>query len=111
MLHGNFFERMIAPVFDSRREWWDNLSSLFDITSANANLPLAPQSKYNRSLCINAWKSVDACEAACESWDECMQWSYYDDLCRMDDKLIMGSGFAPHMFQRKARLIITSGWL
>ncbi|QKD48585.2 uncharacterized protein FOBCDRAFT_196059 [Fusarium oxysporum Fo47] len=111
MLHGNFFERMIAPVFDRRREWWDNLSSLFDITSANANLPLAPQSKYNRSLCINAWKSVDACEAACESWDECMQWSYYDDLCRMDDKLIMGSGFAPRMFQRKARLIITSGWL
>lgn len=111
MLHGNFFERMIAPVFDSRREWWDNLSSLFDITSANANLPLAPQPKYNHSLYINAWKSVDACEAACESWDECMQWSYYDDLCRMDDKLIMGSGFAPRMFQRKARLIITSGWL
>ncbi|EXK43482.1 hypothetical protein FOXG_18870 [Fusarium oxysporum f. sp. lycopersici 4287] len=67
MLHGNFFERMIAPDFDSRREWWDNLSSLFDTISANANLPLAPQSKYNRSLWINACKSVDAGEAVCES--------------------------------------------
>ncbi|KAJ4052044.1 hypothetical protein NW761_014335 [Fusarium oxysporum] len=111
MLHGDFFKRTIAQDLDKRREWWDNLSSLFDVTSANANSPPVPQSKYNRSLWTNAWKSVDACEAACESWDECMQWSYYDDLCRMDDKLIMGSGFAPGMFQRKTRLIITSGWL
>ncbi|EXL93783.1 hypothetical protein FOIG_13350 [Fusarium odoratissimum NRRL 54006] len=50
MLHGDLFKRMIALDLDKRREWWDNLSCLFDITSANANLPPAPQSKYNRSL-------------------------------------------------------------
>ncbi|EWZ00133.1 hypothetical protein FOYG_00026 [Fusarium oxysporum NRRL 32931] len=83
MLHHDLFKRIIALDLDKRREWWDILSSLFDITSANANSLPAPQSKYNRSLWAKAWKSVDACEAACESWDECMQWSYYDDLCRM----------------------------
>ncbi|KAJ4307610.1 hypothetical protein N0V84_012609 [Fusarium piperis] len=110
MLHGDFFKRMIAPNLDKRREWWDNKSSLFEITSANADSPPAPQSGYNTSLWAHAWKSVDACEAACESWDECMQWSYYDDLCRLDDKLTMGSGYAPGMIQRKTGLMITSGW-
>ncbi|KAF5590559.1 glycosyltransferase family 31 [Fusarium subglutinans] len=111
MLFKDFFTLIIAPDLGKRREWWDNLSSLFDVTSANANSPPAPHSNYDRSLWANAWKSADACEAACESWDECMQWSYYDDLCRMDDKLTMGSGFAPGMYQRRTRLLITSGWL
>ncbi|CZR45933.1 uncharacterized protein FPRO_11380 [Fusarium proliferatum ET1] len=49
-------------------------------------------------------------KAACESCAECMQWSYDDGLCRMDDKpQLMGSGFTPGLFQKKTRLIITSG--
>ncbi|KAF4343933.1 glyco n-acetylgalactosamine 3-beta-galactosyltransferase 1 [Fusarium beomiforme] len=92
LLHGDFFKRIIYPNLDKRREWWDNLSGLFEITSGNSNSPPALGSKYDVGLWVNAWKSVGSCEAACESWDECMQWSYTDDLCRLDDKLLMGSG-------------------
>lgn len=111
MRYGDFFQRMIAPDLKKRREWWDNISDLFEITSANAGSPPAPQSEYNARLWAEAWHSVDACEAACESWSECMQWSYYEDRCRLDDRLIMGSGYAPTMRQRKTSLMITSGWL
>lgn len=101
---------MIAQDLEKRREWWDNMSSEFEITSANANSPPAPETKYDAGLWADSWKSVDKCEAACESWDECMQWSFYDDLCKLDDKLIMGSGYAPTMSQRKTGLMVTSGW-
>jgi heme A synthase len=63
------------------------------------------------ALWKGAWVSADACEAACKSWASCVQWSYVEDLCNMDDKLIMGQGYAPAMSERKTALKTTSGWL
>ena len=102
---------MIAPSLQARAEWWDNLSSLYSVTSANNASPPSPDTLYDPVLWRQAWESVEACEAACKSWATCVQWSYVEDLCRMDDKLIMGQGYAPAMTERKTALRTTSGWL
>lgn len=81
------------------------------MTSGNKAAPPAPEKGYDAALWRKAWASVDACEAACESWSDCVQWSYVEDLCSMDDKLIMGQGYAPAMSERKTALKTTSGWL
>ena len=101
---------MIAPALRKRIEWWDNQSELFRVTSANKEAPPAPEGKHNNALWKQAWQSVDACEAACRGWAECVQWSYVEDLCRMDDKVLMGQGYAPTMSERKTALMTTSGW-
>jgi hypothetical protein len=111
LLHRDFFLGMIAPNLKRRAEWWDNFSSLYSITSANKASPPTPDSQYDPALWKQAWASTDACEAACKSWVTCVQWSYVEDLCRMDDKLSMGQGFAPAMSERKTALKTTSGWL
>ncbi|GAB1316837.1 N-acetylgalactosaminide beta-1,3-galactosyltransferase [Madurella fahalii] len=109
--HRDFFLAMIAPNLHKRVEWWDNLSGLYQVTSGNKASPPAPESGYDAALWSAAWESVDACEAACESWTACVQWNYVEDLCSMDDKLIMGQGYAPAMPERKTALKRTSGWL
>lgn len=102
---------IIAPNLRKRAEWWDNLSSVYQVSSGNQAAPPAPESGYDEALWRKAWESVDACEAACESWAGCVQWNYVEDLCSMDDKLIMGRGYAPGMPERKTALKRTSGWL
>jgi hypothetical protein len=102
---------MIAPNLRRRAEWWDNLSGLYSVTSENKASPPAPDTDYDSELWKQAWASVDACEAACNSWTSCVQWSYVEDLCKMDDKLIMGQGYAPAMSERRTALKTTSGWL
>lgn len=92
-------------------EWWDNMAGLYEVTSANKAAPPEPESRHSSSAWKAAWASVDACEAACKSWVDCVQWTYVEDLCRMDDKMIMGQGYAPAMSQRKTSLKHTSGWL
>ena len=67
--------------------------------------------KYDSVAWGKAWESVDACEVACRSWHDCVQWSYVEDLCKMDEKVTMGQGYAPAMSQRKTALKTTSGWL
>ncbi|KAK3896970.1 glycosyltransferase [Staphylotrichum tortipilum] len=111
LLHRDFFLGMIAPNLKRRAEWFDNFSSLYMVTSENQASPPTPDSQYDSALWRQAWVSTDACEAACKSWVTCVQWSYVEDLCRMDDKLIMGQGFAPAMSERKTALKTTSGWL
>jgi hypothetical protein len=81
------------------------------VTSANKASPPAPDAAHNAEIWSGAWQSAGACEAACESWVECVQWSYVEDLCKMDDKVTMGQGYAPDMSQRKTALMTTSGWL
>ncbi len=102
---------MIAPDLRQRAEWWDNLSSLYSVASANKASPPSPDTHNDAELWGQAWTSADACEAACKSWDACVQWSYVEDLCKMDDKLIMGQGYAPAMSERRTALKTTSGWL
>ena len=102
---------MISPALQKRIEWWDNQSGLFQVTSANKGAPPEPEGRHSSSLWKDAWQSIDACEAACKAWGDCVQWSYVEDLCRMDDKLIMGQGYAPTMSERKTALMTTSGWL
>ncbi|KAK4141476.1 uncharacterized protein C8A04DRAFT_30976 [Dichotomopilus funicola] len=112
LLHRDFFLAMVAPNLQERAEWWDNQSGLFSVTSANQAAPPTPQEEnYDVSLWKAAWVSEDACEAACRSWTACVQWSYVEDLCNMDDKLMMGQGYAPAMSERKTALRRTSGWL
>ncbi|KEY71771.1 hypothetical protein S7711_06526 [Stachybotrys chartarum IBT 7711] len=111
-LHRDFFTNLILPRIQKRLEWWDNMSGVFQVTSANKAAPPAPQdSKYDAKAWNNGWESVDACEAACKGWVNCVQWSFVEDLCTLDDKMILGQGFAPAMSQRKTSLIHTSGWL
>jgi hypothetical protein len=113
LLNRDFFLAMIAPDLKDRAEWWDNLSGLFQVTSGNKASPPAPEKteQYDAALWKEAWASVDACEAACRGWTDCVQWSYVEDLCAMDDKMIMGQGYAPAMSERKTALKRTSGWL
>ena len=101
---------MIAPSLQKRVEWWDNFSGLYKVTSANREAAPAPEVGYDSALWKEAWGSVDACEAACKLWTNCVQWSYVEDLCSMDDKFIMGQGYAPAMSERKTALRTTSGW-
>lgn len=111
MLHRDFFLEMIAPDLRKRIEWWDNLSELYQVSSGNKASPPVPETKHDIELWKKAWESTDACEAACKGWANCVQWSYVEDLCKMDDKLIMGQGYAPAMSERKTALKRTSGWL
>ncbi|KAL2267970.1 hypothetical protein VTJ83DRAFT_2816 [Remersonia thermophila] len=111
MLYKDFFLGMIAPRLRRRAEWWDNLSSLYSISSGNKDSPPAPESEYDAELWKQAWISADACEVACKGWKSCVQWNYVEDLCSMDDKFMMGQGYAPGMPERKTALMRTSGWL
>ncbi|KAF3763184.1 family 31 glycosyltransferase [Cryphonectria parasitica EP155] len=111
LTHGDFFMHMIAPDLERRREWWDNMSSKFSVTSANKDDPPMPESVKDVKTWKAAWNDVDSCEAACQAWDECTQWSFVEDLCKMDDKAVMGKGYAPEMSQRKTALMTTSGWV
>lgn len=111
--HGDFFMEMIAPHLKSKQQWWDNMSSKFRVTSANKDDPPLPESLDQAAIPVwkDAWSSADACSAACESWQDCMQWSFAEDLCKMDDNVIWGKGYAPEMSQRKTALMTTSGWI
>ncbi|KAK3290813.1 uncharacterized protein B0H64DRAFT_451132 [Chaetomium fimeti] len=111
LLHRDFFMGMIFPDLQERAEWWDNQSGLFRVTSANKAAPPTPEDGHDTALWKGAWVSADACEAACKSWTTCVQWSYVEDSCGMDDKLMMGQGYAPAMSERKTALKTTSGWL
>ena len=102
---------MILPGIKSRVEWWDNMASLYQVTSGNKDAPPAPEGAYKLSLWKRAWESVDACEAACQGWPECVQWTYVEDLCKMDNAMKMGQGYAATMPERKTSLKHTSGWM
>ncbi|KAK5988930.1 hypothetical protein PT974_10427 [Cladobotryum mycophilum] len=111
LLHRDFFNKMILPNIQKRAEWWDNHAGLFEVSSGNKDAPPVPEGKHDVELWKKAWESIDACEAACKGWETCAQWTYVEDLCKMDDKLIMGAGYAPSMSQRKTALMHTSGWM
>lgn len=70
-----------------------------------------PDGNYDSVLWADAWKSVDSCEAACRGWPACVQWYYYDDDCKMDDRILMGHGWPHGMPYRKNSLESVSGWL
>ncbi|KAL6694654.1 hypothetical protein J3F84DRAFT_377535 [Trichoderma pleuroticola] len=114
LLHRDFFNAMILPNIKEHADWWDNYSGVFEVSSGNrewAPKPGAENGQYDKALWANAWESVEACEAACQGWTMCMQWNYVEDLCKMDDKIYMGQGYAPGMSQRKTALRHTSGWM
>ncbi|KAK0739420.1 hypothetical protein B0T21DRAFT_362585 [Apiosordaria backusii] len=113
--HGDFAEKVILPELKARKnkaEWWDNFSAVWQVSSGNKNDPPGPEGKkYDESKWKKAWESVEDCEEACKSWEECVQWSWVEDLCKMDNKFMMGQGYAPAMPERKTALKRTSGWL
>ncbi|KAH7129708.1 glycosyltransferase family 31 protein [Dactylonectria estremocensis] len=111
LLHRDFFSQMILPNIQKPLEWWDNMANLYEVTSANKDVPPHPEDEYDADLWNKAWESVEACSAACTGWANCIQWTYVEDLCKMDDKMIMGQGFASAMSQRKTSLKHTSGWV
>ncbi|KAF7553493.1 hypothetical protein G7Z17_g3582 [Cylindrodendrum hubeiense] len=111
LLHRDFFSQKILPSIKEPLQWWDNMANLYAVASANKDAPPHPEGEYNMDLWNNAWESVEACEAACKGWADCIQWTFVEDLCKMDDKMIMGQGYAPAMSQRKTSLMHTSGWL
>lgn len=112
--YGDFHARIIAPSLSRRKEWWDNLSNRYEVHSTSeqaAPRPHVKDDKYDSALWANAWKSVDSCEAACRGWANCVQWYYYGDDCKMDDRFFMGHGWPDGMRYRKDKLESVSGWL
>lgn len=103
---------MIAPTLRARRGWWDNLSSRYGVTSTSVDSAARPSGGvYDSKLWESAWKSADSCEAACRGWSACVQWYYYGDDCKMDDRVFKGHGWPEGMRYRKDKLESVSGWL
>ncbi|KAJ5232218.1 hypothetical protein N7468_005174 [Penicillium chermesinum] len=107
----DIYQALVAPYLRSRVEWWDNLSSKHEIRSSNAKHVQAPSTVKSTETWRSAWQSVDACEAACTAWAECVQWSFYEDLCKMDSMIFLGSGIPAGDPRRQSNLMWTSGWL
>lgn len=107
----DIFKALVAPYLRSRVEWWDNWSSKYEIRSNNAQDAQPPSSVKTTDVWRSAWKSVDSCEAACVSWAECVQWSFYEDRCKMDSMALLGSGIPEGDSRRQTTLPWVSGWL
>ncbi|KAF7593741.1 hypothetical protein BBP40_010916 [Aspergillus hancockii] len=106
----DFFNAMIKPYLHRRIEWWDNQSSRYELRSDNI-ADAQPPEKVSKEVWLKAWQSVDACEAACVAWDNCVQWTFYEDQCRMDENLMLGMGIPVGDLRRQTSLPRTSGWL
>lgn len=109
--YGDFYAAIIGPVLRKRRGWWDNLSSRYQVTYNSVGSGDRPDGGFDSGLWDKAWKSADSCEAACRGWSECVQWYYYGDDCKMDDRVFMGHGWPEGMRYRKDKLESVSGWL
>ncbi|KAH7021966.1 glycosyltransferase family 31 protein [Ilyonectria destructans] len=110
LLYRDFFNNMILPSIQKPVEWWDNTAAKYEMNSFKEDGP-SPSGNFDLELWKKSWESAEACEAACKGWDECMQWTFVEDLCKLDDGLVMGQGYAPAMWQRKTSLKHTSGWV
>lgn len=102
---------MIAPSLSKRKRWWDNFSARYQVHSTTVGSAARPDGMADSALWAAAWKSVDSCEAACRGWAACVQWYYYGDDCRMDDRVFMGHGWPEGMRYREDKLESVSGWL
>lgn len=110
--YGDFYRSIIAPSLSRRKRWWDNLSSRYEVHSTSVSSSPRPDGGvYDNILWTDAWKSADDCEAACLGWARCVQWYYYGDDCKMDDRVFMGHGYPEGMRYRKDKLESVSGWL
>ncbi|KUL87840.1 hypothetical protein ZTR_03170 [Talaromyces verruculosus] len=107
----DIYKALVAPYLRPRIEWWDNQSSKYKIDSSMTASATPPSTVTFTEVWRSAWKSVDACEAACKSWADCVQWAYYDDLCKMDNRVLLGNGIPEGDFRRKTSLPWVSGWL
>ncbi|KUL85732.1 hypothetical protein ZTR_08496 [Talaromyces verruculosus] len=112
MRYRDVYDTFIAPVIRRRIEWWDNRSSSHAITSSEAKAEMwMPESVKSKDSWMKSWKSVDDCEAACLAWPECVQWSFYEDLCKMSDRVVLGTGYTARDPRRLTALKTTSGWV
>ncbi|KAE8408865.1 hypothetical protein BDV37DRAFT_237471 [Aspergillus pseudonomiae] len=110
MRYRDFFKAMIEPYMRRRVEWWDNQSSRYELRSDNV-ADAQPPEGVSKQIWHGAWKSVDACEAACVAWEGCVQWTFYEDQCRMDENFMLGMGIPVGDLRRQTSLPRTSGWL
>ncbi|KAJ5888204.1 hypothetical protein N7495_008245 [Penicillium taxi] len=92
-------------------KWWDNWSSKYEIKSSVAAEAQPPSTVESAEVWRTAWESVDACEAACVSWAECVQWSFYEDRCKMDSMILLGNGIPEGDSRRQTSLPWVSGWM
>ena len=113
LTYGDFFSQMILPHVQQSVEWWDNTASMYEISSSNQQWAPKPDesSSFDAERWGKGWQSVEDCEEACRAWADCAMWTFVEDLCKLDDKMVMGQGYAPSMSQRKTSLKHTSGWL
>uniref|UniRef100_A0A093V617 N-acetylgalactosaminide beta-1,3-galactosyltransferase n=1 Tax=Talaromyces marneffei PM1 TaxID=1077442 RepID=A0A093V617_TALMA len=114
MRYRDIYHSFIAPVTRRRIEWWDNRSSSHAISSSEAKAGenmWIPESVNPRDSWLKSWESVDDCEEACLAWPECVQWSFYEDLCKMSDRVVLGTGYTSTDPRRLTALKTTSGWV
>ncbi|KAJ5698888.1 hypothetical protein N7462_000893 [Penicillium macrosclerotiorum] len=107
----DIYEALVAPYLRPRAEWWDNWSGKHEITSSTATTAETPNTVKSGETWRTAWQSVDACEAACVAWAECVQWAFYEDRCKMDNKVLLGNGIPEGDSRRQTSLPWVSGWL
>ncbi|KAJ5684395.1 uncharacterized protein N7477_000740 [Penicillium maclennaniae] len=107
----DIYKALVAPYLHSRVEWWDNWSSKYEIKSSVAKDMQPPSTVQSAEVWRSGWRSVDACEAACTTWSECVQWSFYEDRCKMDSMILPGNGIPETDSRRQTSLPWVSGWL
>ncbi|KAJ5174907.1 uncharacterized protein N7482_000784 [Penicillium canariense] len=107
----DIYEALVAPYLRPRAEWWDNWSGKYEIKSSMAADAEPPSTVESIETWRRAWKSVDSCEAACIAWADCVQWSFYEDRCKMDSMVLLGNGIPEGDSRRQTSLPWVSGWL
>ncbi|PWY80583.1 hypothetical protein BO70DRAFT_315745, partial [Aspergillus heteromorphus CBS 117.55] len=105
------FDALVKPYLRTRIEWWDNGAAKYEIRSNNVQWAQIPEGVKETETWKKGWRSVDACQAACVAWGECVQWSFYEDRCKMDSMVLLGSGIPEGDSRRQTSLPWTSGWM
>ncbi|OWP03567.1 hypothetical protein B2J93_7585 [Marssonina coronariae] len=103
---GDLFKDFILPMLANStqelREEWDNLS--MDKHFASVKEPDAGQSLSEAERQGRPWFSREACRAACQEDQACLQWRYADDNCYLSDSVSKGLPI-------DSGIKMTSGWM
>jgi hypothetical protein len=107
MRYRDIFTHLAKPQMSvGRRSEWDNFASAKSFSSSSdPEVNDKAQSKLSSSQMSNKpWYSVEACQRACQKWDECLTWKYADDACSLDHTAAMGQRI-------DAGIRMESGWI
>ncbi|KAL9086655.1 MAG: hypothetical protein Q9159_004064 [Coniocarpon cinnabarinum] len=126
--HKDVFEKFVWPLIQENgghRDGWDNLSqdvkipedkqerdedgnaSNKDEDSANSGSVDAIEKEEEEEEDNGAWRSAEACSMACDNMQECLQWSWKPDKCRLGTVIRLGKDVS----KDEEGQHMVSGWL